>query len=67
MAGRSDGDIPVDMMENMSRMDDNVMEEIVMLDVMALIATLFIGFGLGGVCIAVFMYVIEKMQNGGGE
>jgi Flp pilus assembly protein TadG len=36
-----------------------------MLDVFALIATLFLGLGLGGVCIAVFMYVIEKMQNGG--
>ena len=36
-----------------------------MLDVFALIATLFIGFGLGGVCIAVFMYALDKMQNGG--
>jgi hypothetical protein len=33
-------------------------------DVFALIATLFIGFGLGGVCVAVFLYVIERMQNG---
>jgi len=38
-----------------------------MLDVFALIATLFLGLGLGGVCIAVFMYVIERMQNGGRE
>jgi hypothetical protein len=65
MAGRSDGDVPVDMMENMSRMDDNVMEEIDMLDVMALIAVLFIGLGVGGVAIAVFMYALDKMQNGG--
>jgi hypothetical protein len=65
MAGRSNGDVPVDMWQNMSRMDDNVMEEIVMLDVFALIATLFIGFGLGGVAIAVFMYALDKMQNGG--
>jgi Flp pilus assembly protein TadG len=35
-----------------------------MLDVMALIAVLFIGFGLGGVAIAVFMYALDKMQNG---
>jgi len=33
-------------------------------DVFALIATLFIGFGLGGVCVAVFLYVIERIQNG---
>jgi len=37
------------------------------LDVFALVATLFLGLGLGGVCIAVFMYVIERMQNGGKE
>ena len=65
MAGRSNGDVPVDMWQNMSRMDDNVMEEIDMLDVMALIAVLFIGLGVGGVAIAVFMYALEKMQNGG--
>ena len=65
MAGRSNGDVPVDMWQNMSRMDDNVMEEIDMLDVMALIAVLFIGLGLGGVAIAVFMYALDKMQNGG--
>jgi hypothetical protein len=35
-----------------------------MLDVMALIAVLFIGFGLGGVAIAVFMYALDWMQNG---
>jgi Flp pilus assembly protein TadG len=35
------------------------------LDVFALVATLFLGLGLGGVCIAVFMYVIERMQSGG--
>jgi hypothetical protein len=34
-------------------------------DVFALISVLFIGFGLGGVCVAVFLYVIERMQNGG--
>jgi hypothetical protein len=39
--------------------------EVDMLDVMALIAVLFIGLGLGGVAIAVFMYALEKMQNGG--
>jgi hypothetical protein len=65
MAGRSNGDVPVDMWQNMSRMDDNVMEEIDMLDVMALIAVLFIGLGVGGVAIAVFMYALDKMQNGG--
>ena len=36
-----------------------------MLDVMALIAVLFIGFGLGGIAIAVFLYAIDWMQNGG--
>jgi Flp pilus assembly protein TadG len=36
-------------------------------DIFALIATLFIGAGLAGVAIAVFFYVIEKMQNGGRE
>jgi hypothetical protein len=46
-------------------MDDNVMEEIDMLDVMALIAVLFIGLGLGGVAIAVFLYALDWMQNGG--
>jgi hypothetical protein len=35
-----------------------------MLDVRALIAVLFIGFGLGGVAIAVFMYALDWMQNG---
>lgn len=36
-----------------------------MLDVFALIAVLFIGLGLGGVAIAVFMYALDWMQNGG--
>jgi len=36
-----------------------------MWDVTALIAALFIGFGLGGIAIAVFMYALDKMQNGG--
>ena len=35
-----------------------------MLDVMALIAVLFIGLGLGGVALAVFFYALDKMQNG---
>ena len=35
-----------------------------MLDVFALIAVLFIGLGLGGVAIAVFLYALDKMQNG---
>jgi Flp pilus assembly protein TadG len=35
------------------------------LDVFALVATLFLGLGLGGIAIAVFLYAIEKMQNGG--
>jgi Flp pilus assembly protein TadG len=35
-----------------------------MLDVMALIAVLFIGLGLGGIAIAVFMYALDWMQNG---
>jgi Flp pilus assembly protein TadG len=38
-----------------------------MLDVMALIAVLFLGLGLGGVAIAVFLYALEKMQSGGKE
>jgi hypothetical protein len=33
-------------------------------DIFALIATLFIGFGLGGLAIAGFLYVIDHMQNG---
>jgi Flp pilus assembly protein TadG len=36
-----------------------------MLDLMALIAVLFIGLGLGGVALAVFFYALDKMQNGG--
>jgi hypothetical protein len=36
-----------------------------MLDVMALIAVLFIGLGLGGVAIVVFLYALDWMQNGG--
>lgn len=36
-----------------------------MIDVIALIAVLFIGLGLGGIAIAVFMYALDKMQNGG--
>lgn len=36
-----------------------------MLDAMALIAVLFIGLGLGGVAIAVFLYALDKLQNGG--
>ena len=39
-------------------------KEIDMLDVMALIAVLFIGLGLGGVAIAVFLYALDWMQNG---
>jgi Flp pilus assembly protein TadG len=35
------------------------------IDVIALIAVLFIGLGLGGIAIAVFMYALDKMQNGG--
>lgn len=38
-----------------------------MWDVMALIAVLFIGLGLGGVALAVFFYALDKMQNGGRE
>jgi Flp pilus assembly protein TadG len=38
-----------------------------LLDVFALIAMLFIGLGLGGVAIAVFLYALDKMQNGGRE
>jgi len=34
-----------------------------MMDAFALIATLFIGFGLGLMCVAVFLYVVERMQN----
>lgn len=34
-------------------------------DVFALISVLFIGLGLGGVAIAVFLYALEKVQNGG--
>ena len=44
----------------------NLMETADMiLDVMALVAVLFLGLGLGGVAVAVFLYAIEKMQNGG--
>lgn len=35
------------------------------LDVFALVAVLFLGLGLGGVAIAVFLYALEEMQNGG--
>ena len=38
-----------------------------LLDVFALIAVLFIGLGLGGVAIAVFLYALDRMQNGGRE
>lgn len=37
------------------------------LDVFALFAMLFLGLGLGSVAIAVFMYVIERIQSGGRE
>jgi Flp pilus assembly protein TadG len=36
-----------------------------LLDVFALIAVLFIGLGLGGIAIAVFLYVLDRMQDGG--
>ena len=35
------------------------------LDVMALVAVLFLGLGLGGVAVAVFLYALDKLQNGG--
>ena len=35
------------------------------LDVMALVAVLFLGLGLGGVAVAVFLYALDWMQNGG--
>jgi hypothetical protein len=33
-------------------------------DVFALIAALFIGFGIGGIVIAGFLYILDQMQNG---
>ena len=36
-----------------------------LLDVFALIAVLFVGLGLGGIAIAVFLYALDRMQNGG--
>jgi Flp pilus assembly protein TadG len=36
-----------------------------MIDILVLIAVLFLGLGLGGVAVAAFFYVIDKMQNGG--
>ena len=41
--------------------------EVMLLDVFALVAALFLGLGLGGIAIAVFLYALEKMQNGGRE
>ena len=38
-----------------------------LLDVFALIAMLFVGLGLGGIAIAVFLYALDRMQNGGRE
>jgi Flp pilus assembly protein TadG len=38
-----------------------------LLDVFALIAMLFVGLGLGGIAIAVFLYALDRMQNGGGK
>lgn len=34
-------------------------------DVFALISVLFIGFGMGGLAVAAFLYVAEKIHNGG--
>ena len=62
MADRLSGDIPVDMWQNMSRMVHNVMEEVGMWDVVALVAVMFIGLGLGGVALAVFFYAVERLQ-----
>ena len=36
-----------------------------LLDVFALVAAMFLGLGLGGIAIAVFLYAVEKIQNGG--
>jgi len=61
MAGRSDGDIPVDMWQNMSRMDDNVMEEIGMWEVAALILALFVLLVAGALTVAIFFFVLDKL------
>ena len=62
MAGRSDGDIPVDMWQNMSRMDDNVMEEIGMWEVAALILALFVLLVAGALTVAIFFFVLDKLS-----
>ena len=36
-----------------------------MLDILIFVAVLSIGFGLGGIAIAWFLYVVEKLQSGG--
>jgi Flp pilus assembly protein TadG len=36
-----------------------------MLEAFALIAALFIGFGLGALALAVFFYAVEKLQSYG--
>lgn len=38
-----------------------------MTDIFALIAVLFIGFGLGGIALAVFFYAIDRLQSYGRE
>jgi hypothetical protein len=38
-----------------------------LLDVFALVAAMFLGLGLGGIAIAVFLYAVEKIQSGGKE
>jgi hypothetical protein len=38
-----------------------------MWDVTALIAMLFIGFGLGGIAVAVFFFAVERLQSYGRE
>jgi len=38
-----------------------------MIDILVLIAVLFLGLGLGGVALAVFFFAIEKLQAYGRE
>jgi nitrogen fixation-related uncharacterized protein len=38
-----------------------------MLDVLALVALMFIGLGLGGIALAVFFFAVEKLQAYGRE
>ena len=51
------------MMENMSRMDDNVIEEVGMWEIAALILALFVLLVAGGLTLAIFFFALERLSE----